>query len=64
MNWLTSVTEARRKRTQCFHHDRPAWSKGEVDSRSWIREELIDLGRRKMYVCEPKEGGCGKVWFG
>lgn len=50
-------------RKECFHHDRPAWSKGEVDSRSFIREELIDLGRRKLYVCEEAVGGCGRMWF-
>jgi len=54
----------RQQRKKCFHHDRPGWTKGEADSRSYVREELIDLGRRKLYECVPVEGGCGRTWFG
>lgn len=54
---------ARRRRRGCFHHDRPAWAKGEIDSRSYIREELIEMGARKLYVCETSVGGCGRMWF-
>lgn len=53
----------RKQRKQCFHHDRPAWAKGEIDSVSYIREELIDMGKRKRYECVPAEGGCGRMWF-
>lgn len=56
-------TPTARKRAKCFHHDRPAWAKGEVDSRSYIREELIEMGSRKLYECVKSEGGCGKIWF-
>ncbi len=57
-------TPKARKRAKCFHHDRPAWTKGEVDSRSYIRETIIDMGTRKAYVCDQLDGGCGKIWFG
>lgn len=54
----------KKKVRECFHHDRAGWSKGEEgDSTSWVREELIDLGRRKLYECDPTRGGCGKLWF-
>jgi hypothetical protein len=41
---------------KCMHHD---WRTGET----WIKSQLIDLGRRKMFWCSEKSGGCGKVWF-
>lgn len=56
-------TPAARRRKDCWHHDRPAWAKGQVDSRSYIREELIEMGTRKLYCCERSVGGCGQVWF-
>lgn len=40
------------KRRRCFHHDHHT-------GQSWIRSELIDLGRRKLYHCTE----CGKVWI-
>lgn len=63
MSWLTRMTEARRRKAACFHHDRPAWARGEVDSRSYIREQIIDMGARKLYECRESEGGCGHLWF-
>jgi hypothetical protein len=56
-------TRAARRRKRCWHHDRPSWAKGEANSRSYIREELIDMGRRKLFWCKPSEGGCGQMWF-
>jgi hypothetical protein len=55
--------ERRRKRKYCFHHDiggNPANTRPVV---SWIKQELIDLGRRKMLWCDEAQGGCGKTWI-
>jgi hypothetical protein len=40
-----------RERRQCLH--------GEPGGRSYVKGQLIDLGRRKMFTCER----CGKRWF-
>lgn len=63
MSFVQRMAEVRRKRKHCFHHDRPAWAKGEVDSRSYVRERIIDVGARKLYECMESEGGCGHVWI-
>lgn len=42
----------RRLRRQCFHHDRRS---GE----SWIKEQLIDCGCRKMFWCDR----CERTWI-
>jgi hypothetical protein len=56
-------TPAARRRKDCWHHNRPHWTRGDVDSVSYIREELIDLGRRKRFWCDRSAGGCGQMWF-
>jgi hypothetical protein len=58
----------------CFHHDEkvhvvygidPATSdetgmvRGTISRGSWIKSELIDLGRSKMWRCTK----CGQTWF-
>jgi hypothetical protein len=40
------------QRRRCFHHDHRS---GE----SWIKEQLVDVGRRKMWWCDR----CGKTWL-
>jgi len=49
---LTNWWRRRRAQRSCFHHD---WRTG----RSWIADELIDMGMRKMFTCWH----CDKVWF-
>ena len=39
-------------RRRCFHHDHHTGT-------SWIRENLIDLGRRKQFWCDH----CDKIWI-
>lgn len=41
-----------RNRRACFHHDIRS-------GQTAITSQLIDLGRRKMFVCER----CEQVWF-
>jgi hypothetical protein len=56
-------TPAARRRAQCFHHEiggNPANSQPAV---SWIKQELVDLGRNKRFWCDPAMGGCGRQWF-
>lgn len=36
----------------CFHHDRSTGT-------SWLGEQLIDGGMRKMFWCRM----CGRTWF-
>lgn len=43
----------------CFHHERNISLNGEVRAESWIKSELLDLGRRKRFWCRV----CGKQWF-
>lgn len=40
-----------RKRRWCFHHDHTTGT-------SWIKSQLLDVGRRKAFWCED----CGKTW--
>jgi hypothetical protein len=49
----------RRARRDCFHHDiggNPANTRPAV---SWIKQQLIDMGKRKMFWCTQ----CGQSWF-
>jgi len=41
-----------RLRRMCWHHDRR-------NSESWIAEQLIDVGMRKMFWCTE----CGRMWI-
>lgn len=75
MNTITATPSERWRRVQCFHHDhkaRPVFGidpaadvllesvvTGTVSGNSWIRTELIDLGRNKMWYCTK----CNEVWF-
>jgi hypothetical protein len=56
-------TPAARRRKNCWHHDRPHWTQGVAESRSYIREELIEMGSRKRFWCSRAAGGCGQMWF-
>lgn len=42
----------RAKRKDCFHHDR-------LTGESWISDQLIDMGKAKMFWCEK----CERTWF-
>lgn len=49
----------RRQQARCFHHEiggNPANTRPAV---SWITQEIIDMGTRKLFACEK----CGKVWI-
>lgn len=52
MSWL----RRHRNRRKCFHHN-------PTTGHSWIKSQLIELGKSKMYWCEKDLGGCDKVWF-
>lgn len=39
-------------RRRCFHHDHRT-------GRTWIKDQLIDTGMRKMHWCTE----CGKTWI-
>lgn len=57
--WL----ERRKWRRECFHHEiggNPANTRPAV---SWIRQELIDVGRRKRWWCDERQGGCDRQWI-
>lgn len=54
--------ERRRKQKYCFHHDiggNPANTRPAI---SYISQEIVDLGRHKLFECEEQLGGCGKHW--
>ena len=48
-----------RDRRQCFHHDRGGNPANTRPAVSWIAEQLIETGMRKMFWCTH----CGKTWF-
>jgi hypothetical protein len=50
---------ARRKRKDCFHHDIGGNPANTRPATSWINQQLIDTGRRKMFWCTK----CGQTWF-
>lgn len=74
-NVVTASPAERWQRVECFHHDHKARrviaidpAAGEagdatvtamVSGGSWIREQLIDLGRNKMWYCTK----CNEKWF-
>ena len=47
----------RQSRKYCFHHD-TFIANGRV-AMSWIKSELVDLGRHKRFWCTQ----CRKVWI-
>jgi hypothetical protein len=49
----------RRKQARCFHHEIGGNPANTVPAVSWIAQELIDLGRGKLFRCT----GCGKAWI-
>lgn len=56
-------TRAARNRKNCFHHDiggNPSNTKPAV---SYIKQELIEMGKAKMFWCDKGQGGCGQMWF-
>jgi hypothetical protein len=55
-NWF----ERRRARKQCFHHKPPTIA-GEPAG-SFIRHQLIETGKAKMFWCSEILGGCGQTW--
>jgi hypothetical protein len=50
---------ARKNRKVCFHHDPGGNPANSRPAESFIHQELIDMGRRKLYSCNE----CGKVWI-
>jgi hypothetical protein len=74
-NTLTASPAERWRRVECFHHDHRArvvygidparadagasMVTGTVSGSSWIKAELIDLGRNKMWYCTK----CHQTWF-
>jgi hypothetical protein len=74
-NTITASPSERWQRVECFHHDHKARTvygidpakadagrsivTGTVSGNSWIKTELIDLGRNKMWYCTK----CHQVWF-
>lgn len=59
MKRLVSWWARRQQQRRCFHHEiggNPANTRPAV---SWIHQELIDLGRAKLFRCTE----CGKVWI-
>jgi hypothetical protein len=52
-----------RRRARCFHHEHGGNPANTRPAHSWIQQQLIDLGRRKMFWCDEAQGGCGKTWF-
>lgn len=74
-NMLTASPAERWHRAECFHHDHKArrlfavdpvaqvaedgFTTGTVWGGSWIRSELVDLGRNKMWYCTR----CHQTWF-
>jgi hypothetical protein len=48
-----------RTRRRCFHHDRGGNPANSRPAFSWIGEQLIEMGTRKMFWCTE----CGKTWF-
>lgn len=74
-NTITAAPSERWQRIECFHHDHKARTvfgidpaaalsggsivTGTVSGSSWIRSELIDLGRNKMWYCTK----CNQKWF-
>lgn len=51
MTWLMTLYLNWRDRRECFHHDR-------LTGESWIRGQLVDLGRAKHFLCTH----CGRYW--
>ena len=46
-----AVVYGRRRRRSCFHHDH-------ITGQTWIRSQLVDLGRAKHYWCTR----CRRYW--
>lgn len=59
MNWWRQWKRQRR----CFHHDKGGNPANSTRAVSWIKEDKIDTGMRKMFWCSKQMGGCGKVWI-
>lgn len=60
MIWLRKWYNRRQMRKNCFHHDYyKARSRGVKEGESWIREQKIDTGMRKLYWCIK----CKKSWI-
>ncbi len=54
-----SWVRRKREQQQCFHHDLGGNPANSQSATSWIKQELIDLGRRKRYWCTY----CEKMWL-
>lgn len=48
-----------REQRACFHHDKGGNPANTRPAISWIAEQLIDFGGRKMFWCTQ----CGRTWF-
>jgi hypothetical protein len=54
-----SSFRAWRQQRQCFHHDHGGNPANTRPAISWIKQQIIDMGRRKMFWCDR----CGRTWF-
>lgn len=52
----------RGKQRHCFHHELPRHGNN-YQSRSYIKSQLIETGKGKLFECDEEVGGCGKVWI-
>jgi hypothetical protein len=59
--------DRRYKRKYCFHHKLPDLVPDELGvqrvAKSYIRSQLIETGKYKMFWCGEELGGCGKMWI-
>jgi hypothetical protein len=61
--WLNRRRPAVHRRRECFHHEHGGNPANTEPAHSWIKQELIDMGRNKMFWCDREQGGCGQTWF-
>ena len=58
-DWLKRWWSFHQARKTCMHHDLGGNPANTEPATSWIIQELIDMGRRKLFRCCK----CEKVWI-
>jgi hypothetical protein len=48
-----------KQQRECFHHELPSVYHPELPAQSWIKSQLIETGKAKMFWCT----GCEKTWI-